>query len=177
VFFRKLSGEIVPLFHKRGIVCGRRGNRWAFQAILQVVVLPSLNTDGALAIGSAHMASSSSWEKDSKSIRWALQASATVWKIPIGQPMQSILLWIKTLIVTGHRRIISSTVISGSIVSGVCTVRVSKEQHLSPQPRQKLCAGANNRRAPCYSPDKQRACRVEVRHLKVAANIPLCASR
>ena len=41
------------------------------------------------------------WEKVSKSIQSASHASATVWKIPIGQPMQSILLRVIILIVAG----------------------------------------------------------------------------
>lgn len=93
--------------------------------------------------------------------------------------MQSILLRIMTLIVAGHRRMISSTVISGSMVSGLCTVHVSKERHLSSVPGPELCAGANNGRkdAPRVSRDKRRACRIEGREVKVAVKIPLCVIR
>ncbi len=68
--------------------------------------------------------------------------------------MQSILLRIITLMVAGHRRMISSTVISGSMVSGLFTVRISKEGNLSQPPLPELCAGANNGRdgSASYSP-------------------------
>ena len=45
-------------------------------------------------------------------------ASVTVWKMAIGHPTQNILCLITTRIVAGHRRMISSTVISGSIEVG-----------------------------------------------------------
>lgn len=45
---------------------------------------------------------------------WASQASATLWKATMGQPTQSIPWRMKTRIVSGHRRMISSSDIPGS---------------------------------------------------------------
>ena len=109
-------------------------------------------------------------------MRWASHASATVWKTPIGQPMQSILLRIITLMVAGHRRIISSTVISGSMISGLFTVRVSKEGDLSHTARPELCAGANNGRngSASYSPCDNSSLAARRRGtLKVVFKMPL----
>src|SRR5690606_8497491 len=133
--------------------------------------------DGAFATGSLPIASSSSFEKDSRSTRWASQASRTVWKTPIGQPMHSILLRIITRMVAGQRRMISSTVMSGSIVSGLVTEHVSKEAHLNHLRRAKLCAGANSEQnAPATGGLAVRhlsACPVTGGNVKMAFQIPL----
>lgn len=59
--------------------------------------------------------------------------------------MQSILHRIMTRMVAGHRRIISPTVMSGSIASGMVTGHASKEAHPRPLGRRGLCACANSK--------------------------------
>lgn len=77
------------------------------------------NADGASVEGHALMVASNSAEKTASSIAWAAAASATVWKMPIGQPMHSIRLRIMTRTVAGHLRMISSTDISGLMAEGI----------------------------------------------------------
>lgn len=58
--------------------------------------------------------------------------------------MHSIRLRMNTRIVAGHRRMISSTVMTGSIVRGGFTLDISKENQKTTWTGPELCAGANN---------------------------------
>lgn len=58
-------------------------------------------------------------EKAASSAAWAAAASATVWKMSIGQPMHSIRWRIMTRMVVGYLCMISLTDISGLMAGGI----------------------------------------------------------